>query len=204
MKSGVYKISNRINDSVYIGSSVYVKSRISQHKYTLKNNKNSNRMLQTFYNEHGADSLIFEIAEHCPISKLKQREQYYLDTIKDKFNISEFSASTKGVRCSIEKRKLISESLKKAGLKGIKKSSETRQRMSKPKSKTHKLNIKKAQEKVIKKVYQYSLEFEFIDEHRSITDAYKNTGVRRRDISAACNGRQKTAKNYIWSFKELS
>ncbi len=203
MKSGVYKISNIINDSVYVGSSKYVKQRISQHKYALRENKNSNRKLQAFFNEHGIDSLIFEIIEYCPIVSLKQNEQYYLNTIKDKFNISEFSASTKGVRCSIEKRKLISESLKKAGLKGIKKSYETRQRMSKPKSESHRINIKKAQEKVIKKVYQYDLNIELIKAHRSITDAAKNTGVRRGDISAACNGRQKTAKNYIWSFREL-
>lgn len=204
MKSGVYKISNLINDSVYIGSSVYVKSRISQHKYALRNNKNSNWKLQAFYNKHGIDSLIFDIIEHCQVLNLKQREQHYLNVFKDKFNISEFSVSTKGVRCSIEKRKLISESLKKAGLKGIKKSDETRLKMSKPKSESHKRSIKKAQEKVIKKVYQYSLNFKFIDDHRSITDACKNTGVSRGDISAVCNGRQKTAKNYIWSFKEMS
>ena len=204
MKSGVYQISNRINNSVYIGSSIYVKSRISQHKYALRNNKNSNWKLQAFYNKHGIDSLIFDIIEHCEILNLKQREQHYLNIIKDKFNISEFSASTKGVRCSIEKRKLISDSLLKANLKGIKKSEETRRRMSKPKSESHKLNIKKAQEKVIKKVYQYSLDLKLISAHRSITDAGKNKGFRRGDISAACNGVQKTAKNFIWSFKELS
>lgn len=203
MKSGIYKISTRVNNSVYIGSSIYVKQRISQHKSTLRKNKNSNLKLQEFYNKYGFKNLVFEIIEFCDKSKLKELEQYYLDLYKDKFNISQFSASTRGVKCSNEKKKLISESLKKAGLKGIKKSEETKKRMRKPKSKTHILNIKKAQEKVIKKVYQYSLDYKLIKIHRSIADASKDSGFRRSDISAACNGRQKTAKNFIWSFKKL-
>ena len=203
MKSGIYKISTRINDSVYIGSSIYVKSRISQHKSTLRKNKNSNWKLQKFYDEHGLKNLVFEIMEFCDKSRLKEVEQYYLNLYKDKFNISQFSTSTKGVKCSDEKKKLISDSLKKAGLKGIKKSEETKARMQKPKSKAHILKIKEAQEKVIKTVYQYSLDVKLIKIHRSITDASRNSGFRHSDISAVCNGRQKTAKNFIWSFKKL-
>jgi len=203
MKSGVYIIKNRINNSVYIGSSIYIKSRISQHKYTFRNNKNSNKYLQEFYNKYGFDGFYFEVLEYCDKSILKQREQYYLNLYKEKFNISEFSTSTKGVKCSEEKKKKISESLKKAGLKGILKSEKTKTRMRKPKSASHIKNIKKAQRNVIKTVYQYNFNIELLNVFESISEASKKTGFRRNDISAVCNKRQKTAKGFIWSFNKL-
>lgn len=203
MKSGVYIIKNKKNNSVYIGSSIYIKCRISQHKYTFKNNKNSNKHLQSFYNKYGLDVFIFEVLEYCEKYLLKEREQYYLNKYKNKFNISEFSASTKGVKCSEEKKRKISESLKKAGLKGIPKSEETKKRMRKPKSEEHKLKIKKAQEKVMKKVYQYDINKNLINEFNSITSAEKETNFTTGGISSACNKKQKTAYGFIWSFKKL-
>jgi group I intron endonuclease len=203
MKSGVYRISTTINDSVYIGSSIYVKSRFSQHKYTLRNNKSSNRKLQEFYNKHGLGCLVFEVIEHCAVHDLKTKEQHYLDLYKSKFNISKFSCSTKGVKCSEEKKVKISKSLKVANLKGIPKSEETKARMRKPKSKEHTARIKAAQKLVIKTVYQYSLDLGLIEEYESISEAARKTGFRHGDISAVCNLRQKTAKGFIWSFKKL-
>lgn len=39
-----------------------------------------------------------------------------------------------------------------------------------------------------------------IAKYCSITDASRATGIERRDISANCNNRQKTAKGFIWEF----
>lgn len=135
-----------------------------------------------------------------------ETEQYYLNQYTEKFNISMYAGKTTGVEVSEEKRERISTALKNAGLKGRKKSEQTKLNMRKPKSAEHAENIKKAQEAVIKKVYQYSLDGHFINEHRSISDAGKIFSERERDrsaISATCCGRQKTARGFKWSFKKI-
>ena len=104
--------------------------------------------------------------------------------------------------CTEETRKKISESLKNAGLRGILKSEETKKRMRKPKSKLHVMKIKEAQRKVIKTVYQYSMNMEYLDTYESVSDAARQTNIQRKDISANCNNKQKSAHGFIWSFKK--
>ena len=53
----------------------------------------------------------------------------------------------------------------------------------------------------IKKVQQYSLDGTFIEEFASIIRASKKTTVNAKLISFACNGKIKSAKDYIWKFK---
>lgn len=40
-----------------------------------------------------------------------------------------------------------------------------------------------------------------IKEYPSQSEAFRQTGIRQTDISACCVGKQKTAGNYIWKFK---
>lgn len=89
-KSGVYIISNYINKMVYIGSTSNLYKRYKYHKQDLKRNTHRNNNLQLFYNEHGSDTLFFELLEYCDCSILLEREQYYLDTYNSnlKFNVS--------------------------------------------------------------------------------------------------------------------
>lgn len=53
-----------------------------------------------------------------------------------------------------------------------------------------------------KSILQYDLNNKFIKEWKSIYDAWKNTGIQRSCINKACQGKQKTAGNYIWKYKE--
>ncbi|MDO4759945.1 MAG: zinc-ribbon domain-containing protein [Candidatus Saccharibacteria bacterium] len=54
-----------------------------------------------------------------------------------------------------------------------------------------------------KKVYQYSLNGELINEFESLSDAQKSTGILKTSICNVCNGLTKTAGGYIWSYTEL-
>lgn len=49
-----------------------------------------------------------------------------------------------------------------------------------------------------KKVYQYSLSGEFIKKWDCISDVQRVLGIIVTHITACCNGRQKTAGDYIW------
>lgn len=53
-----------------------------------------------------------------------------------------------------------------------------------------------------KEILQFNLKNEFIKEWKSIYDAWKNTNIPRSCINKVCQGKQKTAGNYIWKYKE--
>lgn len=54
--------------------------------------------------------------------------------------------------------------------------------------------------KTKKKVIQYTMNGELVNEYPSIHDAHKETGVDYRNISAVCNGKRKSSHGYIWEF----
>lgn len=79
--SGVYKIENKNNHKVYIGSSKDVYKRWKVHLYSLKRNKHHSCKLQASYNKlKNKDKLEFSVVEVIDnLDKLKPREQYYID-----------------------------------------------------------------------------------------------------------------------------
>lgn len=92
METGIYKITNIINNKFYIGSSHNLKSRKWQHFNCLKRNKHHCIKLQRSYNKYGKDNFIFEIIAKCPKEYLIKLEQFFLDTLKPILN-SYLSAS---------------------------------------------------------------------------------------------------------------
>lgn len=54
--------------------------------------------------------------------------------------------------------------------------------------------------KTKKKVIQYTLNKEFVNEYPSIHEACEKTGVDYRNISAVCNGKRKSTNGYVWEF----
>ena len=61
-KCGIYKITNIINNKVYVGSAVNVTYRFKTHKRLLKQNKHFNTHLQSSYNKYGKDNFKFEMS----------------------------------------------------------------------------------------------------------------------------------------------
>lgn len=105
MKSGVYKIKNKINGKVYIGSSVNLTKRKRDHFWCLKRGEHCNDHLQKAYIKYGHNNFEFEIIEECPVDVCLIREQYYIDLYKSTeteigYNICPNSASVLGRRHS--------------------------------------------------------------------------------------------------------
>ena len=88
----IYKISNTIDDRVYIGSTVNLDKRWSEHKRDLLKNRHQNIHLQRFVNKYGLDCLSFNIIEEVD-NNILIREQFYLDNINNKFNIATNSSA---------------------------------------------------------------------------------------------------------------
>lgn len=84
-ESGIYKITNKVNNKIYIGSAKRFKERFSGHISSLKNNKHQNKHLQASWNKYGTDAFVFEIIE-ITNGTLKQRrkleEKYIVNQMK--------------------------------------------------------------------------------------------------------------------------
>jgi group I intron endonuclease len=86
MACSIYKIINLKNEKLYIGSAVYFPSRKALHLFQLRNNKHFNKHLQSAFNKYGEESFKFEILEECFKDNLIEREQFYINTLKPKYN----------------------------------------------------------------------------------------------------------------------
>lgn len=85
--SGVYLIKNTVNSKIYIGSTISLYKRSSQHKSKLLSNKHPNAHLQNAINKYGIENFCFEVLEVCEKEKIREREGYYITTLKPQYNI---------------------------------------------------------------------------------------------------------------------
>lgn len=77
---GIYKITNILNNKVYIGQSINIESRWKGHLNDLNKNKHHSLRLQNSYNKYGKDNFKFEIVEIVYDDELMEsREQYWID-----------------------------------------------------------------------------------------------------------------------------
>lgn len=81
MSCGIYKITNQVNEKIYIGQSINIESRWIQHIATAKNNEfygHYRSLLYRAMRKYGTDKFIFEIIEECDVSILDERESYWI------------------------------------------------------------------------------------------------------------------------------
>lgn len=92
-KTGIYKITNKINGNAYIGLSVDIENRWKSHKTRYKDatNKEYDKVLYQAFRKYGIENFDFEIIEECDISELQEREKYwiaYYDTYFHGYNVT--------------------------------------------------------------------------------------------------------------------
>jgi group I intron endonuclease len=73
----VYKISNSVNDMIYIGSTIDLKKRWQVHQYSAK--KLFNSTLYDAMREIGTDKFQIEILEECEENILIERELFWIN-----------------------------------------------------------------------------------------------------------------------------
>lgn len=87
---GIYKISNNINERVYIGQSTNIFKRWEQHEVMLGREKHHSKKLQDFYLENNGCKLSYEILEECDKRSLNSMEEKHIDfydAINNGFNM---------------------------------------------------------------------------------------------------------------------
>jgi group I intron endonuclease len=161
LNSGVYGIFSKIDDRVYIGSTINFNRREVDHFNKLKSNVHVNKPLQNFVNKYGIENVEFVILAKCPSEYCIKLEQFFLDNFDNKFNIRLIAESNFGLRASNETKQKMSKVRKGKAVRGygFTVTEETKSKMSeagknKVFTEEHKQNLKIAAQKRSKELSQ--------------------------------------------------
>ena len=167
----VYKITNLLNNMVYIGSSVEVERRWRQHKQASinENDHHYNYPLMKAFREFGINNFKFEVVETC---------NDYKEMIKAEHNwiIKEDCINPKGYNQTDNTESPMFDS------EIAKKMSDTKR------------------EKYGKKVCEIDEEGNILEIWQSLAEAGEKTGLDRFKISNVCNGRRLTTGDRVFRF----
>lgn len=87
--TGIYKITNIKNGMVYVGRSVDIRNRWTQHiKRAVGTEKETQNLLYPAMREHKVWNFSFEVLEECDRDSLNEREKFYQDVYKAKEDYS--------------------------------------------------------------------------------------------------------------------
>ena len=79
--SGVYTITNILNNMIYVGCSKHVNHRIGQHFRELKRGIHSNNRLQNAVIKYGIKFFKFELLEECGVEYMYSLENYWCNML---------------------------------------------------------------------------------------------------------------------------
>ena len=89
MNPGIYEIANKLNDKVYIGSSVNPIKRWRYHRAHLRAGNHRNNYLQSAWNKYGEDAFGFFVLEYVSDKdNLLFREQWWINNLSNLYNIA--------------------------------------------------------------------------------------------------------------------
>lgn len=204
---GVYKIINLVNNKCYVGQSIKLKERESQHWNGFKNGdeKRENRHLLRAVKKYGIEKFSFSILIYCEPEELTYYEENYKKYLHAEYNIRICVDSNKGIKFSEEtKQKMSNSSMGKPGTrKGAIASEETKKKMSEAQSGKNAPWYGKKGDKnpSSKPVLQFTKDGLFIARFASIKEAENETGILASCIGRTCSGKTKTSGGYLWSYE---
>lgn len=207
MKTGIYIITNIVDNKSYIGSSKNILQRFGQHKYSLRKGTHYNHHLQSSFNKYGEDNFTFGILELT--EDLIERETFHIyskNVLNPKFGYNKATniENTSGYTMSVYSRQKMS-----IAKKGTTMHPNTKKALIKANkervydcSYLHTIeNIEKCAKAKCKSILQYSLEGVFIQEHFSVLEAADSTSISKRTIANCGAGIRTRAGEYQWFYK---
>ena len=88
-RTGIYKITNSVNGMVYVGKSVDIRNRWTQHiKRAVGIEKETQNLLYPAMREYGVWNFSFEVLEDCSKEQLTAKEKFYQEVYKAKEDYS--------------------------------------------------------------------------------------------------------------------
>ena len=214
--SGIYKISSSKTGRFYIGSTNNFNKRFLSHFEMIHNKNHHSRHLENHCNKHIDDTLRIEVVEIVlDVSKLIEREQYYLDTLnpfgQNGFNINRKANSRLGTKMpdsfreKVSKRMLgnkhtlghkLSEDHKNKIRDSVKKSCANRD-MSKSEESKEKMRKSRG-----KKVLKLDSQLNIVENFLSTKDASRKNEGSGTAIAKACREFPKIYNGHFWRYNQ--
>ncbi len=204
--SCVYKITNKVNNKIYIGSTRNYIKRITSHKNLLIKNKHPNSYLQNSCNKYGIDCFEFSIIENIEPQSLIKSETKHISLNKSDnrefgYNQQKPSNSRAGFEHSNSTKNKISNSMINKVRSEITKqqiSQSMKQVASKRSSSSYKKMAKTKQNKPIPSLYKKVKCIELNKIYNSIKEAAKELELQRTGISLVLNGTIQSTGGYTF------
>ena len=191
---GIYKITNNINNKIYIGQSVNIERRWKDHL----SNSSKKSLIHRAIEKYGKDNFTFEIIEECSIEELDNREIYwisYYDTFNYGYNLTRGGKS--GFKYNIDaiyEDYLITNNMSKT-------SKNIGCHLNTVRNILHIFGINESNQQSDKSVQCIDpVTLEIIKQYDSIQEAADAIGISRSSISQAASGKVKSAGKYYWKF----
>lgn len=110
-KSGVYCLTNKINNNTYIGSSINIAGRMKNYLNNsfLKSKQNSNMPITKDLLKYNQSNFSLSILEYVDIKDLTKRETYYITLLIPYYNVLKEGYSSLGYVHTEETKKLLSQ-----------------------------------------------------------------------------------------------
>ena len=214
MNRVVYKVTNNVNGKVYVG--VSTKSLEERKKDHMKNsNKGKSYVFQNAIATYGIDAFKFEqIDTALTTDELAKKEKEYI--LEYDSNVNGYNSdSGGGIQKTVYQYDILTGVLVNK-YSNLTDASATIGLNKQDLSKVC-LSVNKAskgfywtydylerfiplEDKRKKKVHQYNIEGEFINEFESVSEASKQTRINKSCIAKVCRGERKSSGGYLWKF----
>ena len=209
--SYIYKISNNINNKVYIGkTNLNIQERFKQHLRDSKKEYLEHRPLYNAIRKYGSEHFTIECIEECVTDQASTREQYWIqfyDSYKNGYN-----ATKGGDGKAFYDHEKIAQRLKEGyNLRQVAQEFNCSVDLVAIIGREYHIDyLANSFNNLKKRVAQYDKSNQYIQTFNSTVKAAQwlydnnkvptlNSGVRSH-ISDAANGKRKTAYKYIWKY----
>lgn len=202
----IYKISNDVNDKVYIGQTTYsLETRYKQHLREYE--KKTQRKLYIAMNEIGIEHFRIEVIEKCNEQELDEREKYwirYYNSQKEGYNMT--IGGNGGSIYDIDDEEVNRLWNNGLSIGGIAKKYQCSCNAISGRLKSNPAYDGKESSlrSVSKPVYGYDLKGLLLYSFHSANEGERFFNNKEGDnIAACCRGIQKTAYGFYWSYEKL-
>jgi group I intron endonuclease len=105
---GIYSITCTSNVAIYVGQSRDIRTRWACHRSELKKGIHDNGYMQNCWNKYGSESFSFAILEEVELSRLTERECFWIEKLSASLNLYVPDASGVVLVASLQTRDKIS------------------------------------------------------------------------------------------------
>lgn len=211
MTTGVYKLTNKANGKCYIGGSLDVHKRRTEHFKPSRIERLNHLPLYEAISKYGKNNFEFEILEETNEDDLVEREEFYIkefNSVEDGYNVSSTALNLHDEDLLVEHSRKLSERNKKNWTdpeyrKRITESSRAYQATVSDEERENAVKALNEYTDSIKlPVGQYDKAGNLIETYEGVREAERALGLPNDSVGKVCRGvkYRKTAGGFVWKY----